>query len=114
MPHRDDLTALRQMRDFSELVLKHSEGKSLPDLTCDEVLIAAIVSWIGLIGEAATRVSRKTQLANPEIPWTDVIGTRNRLIHGYDEVNFDLLWDTIQVDIRPLTAAISRAIETYG
>ena len=54
------------------------------------------------MGEAASRVSEAVHLAHPEVPWRKIAGTRNRLVHGYDDVNFDVLWNTIQDDLPPL------------
>ncbi len=62
------------------------------------------------MGEAATRVSEPYQLAHPEIPWRNIADTRNRLIHGYDDVNFNLLWDTIQLDLPPLIDQLEQII----
>ena len=50
-----------------------------------------------IVGEAANRVSSETQQKHPEIPWPQIIGMRNRLTHGYDVVDYDLLWDTVRV-----------------
>ncbi len=55
-----------------------------------------------IIGEAARRVSRDTQDAHPEIPWDQMIGMRNRLIHEYFRVNLVTVWETVQDDLPPL------------
>ena len=62
----------------------------------------SLVRLIEIVGEAASRVSEAVQLAHPEVPWRKIAGTRNRLVHGYDDVNFDVLWNTIQDDLPPL------------
>jgi uncharacterized protein with HEPN domain len=111
MPRRDDSTALRQMLEFAELVINHCAGKSSEDLSDDEVLQAAVMRWIELIGEAANRVSRDTQRKHPSIPWSDIIGTRNRILHGYDEVNLQILWDTINDDIPALVSTLRKIVE---
>ena len=111
MSRRDDDTALRHMLEFAERVVSHTSGMNVGDLADDEVLLAATMRWIELIGEAANRVSRETQQAHPAIPWADIIGTRNRLIHGYDEVNLALLWDTIHTDIPGLEKELRRIVD---
>jgi len=55
-----------------------------------------------IIGEAAKRVSEPTRERHSQVPWRLVIGMRNRVIHGYDEVDLDVLWDAIQLDLPPL------------
>ncbi len=54
------------------------------------------------IGEAASRISDTFRSAHPEIPWREIIGMRNRLIHAYFEVDIDKVWETIQDDLPPL------------
>jgi uncharacterized protein with HEPN domain len=59
-----------------------------------------------IIGEAARRVSQQTRDAHPEIPWEQMIGLRNRLIHEYFRVNLATVWDTVQNDLPRLIALI--------
>lgn len=66
----------------------------------------AMTRLLEVVGEAAGRVSSATRERIPAIPWPKVIGLRNRLIHGYDEVDFDVLWATVRNDLQPLIAAI--------
>jgi uncharacterized protein with HEPN domain len=70
----------------------------------------ALVRLIEIIGEAATRVSKETRAACPIIPWDDVIGMRNKLIHGYDSVDLDILWDTVTDDLPPLIEELEKRI----
>ena len=53
------------------------------------------------------RVSKTTQSNHPEIPWPKIVGMRNRLIHGYDIADTDILWDTITDDIPPLITKLN-------
>jgi uncharacterized protein with HEPN domain len=64
-----------------------------------------------IIGEAASRVSPKTHEQIEAIPWPDVIGLRNRLVHGYDKVDFDVLWDIVRYDLPPLITALRTTLE---
>jgi uncharacterized protein with HEPN domain len=61
---------------------------------------------LGIIGEAARKVSQETRNAHPEIPWSEIIGMRNRLIHEYSRINLQRVWDTIQNDIPRLITLI--------
>ena len=63
---------------------------------------SAVIRKLEIIGEAAARVSAGLRDAHPEIPWRAVIGMRNRLIHGYDEVRMDQVWAVLQSHLRPL------------
>jgi len=66
------------------------------------MLALSLIGEILIIGEAATRVSPETRRSAVSIPWADMIGMRNRLIHGYAEINFDILWDTVKLFLGPL------------
>jgi uncharacterized protein with HEPN domain len=61
---------------------------------------------VEVVGEAATRVSPATQARFPAVPWREAIATRHRITHGYDVVDYDILWDTVQDDFPPLIAAL--------
>ena len=65
-----------------------------------------------IIGEAASKVSPETE-THPELcdlPWRDIVGIRNRLIHVYFDVDLDILWATIQRDLPPLIRALESAL----
>ena len=76
------------------------------------MLELALVRLIEIIGEAAARVSPEGQREYPSIPWPKIIGMRNRLIHGYDEVDLDVLWDTIEFDLPPLITTLQQILES--
>lgn len=62
----------------------------------------ALTRLVEIIGEAAARVSTQTREQYPDIPWIEMTGLRNRLIHGYDAVDLDILWDILMEDLPPL------------
>ena len=70
----------------------------------------AILKSIEIVGEAASRVSSECRESHPEIPWPGIVGMRNRLVHGYFEVNLARVWDTLQQDIPRLIAQLERLI----
>lgn len=53
----------------------------------------------------------KGRARHPDIPWTEIVGLRNRLIHGYDSVDFDILWQIVSDDLPPLIAVLEKALE---
>jgi uncharacterized protein with HEPN domain len=69
------------------------EGRTREDLDGDELLQFAVLHATALIGEAASRLSLEFRQDHPEIPWREIIGTRNRIIHGYENVKLDIVWD---------------------
>jgi len=67
----------------------------------------SLVRLLEIVGEEAARVSERTRRTHPEIAWQEIAGLRNRLVHAYDEVDFDILWDIIQLDLPHLIAALT-------
>lgn len=70
----------------------------------------AVCCQVMVVGEAATRFSKEFRDANPHVPWGEMIGMRNRLIHGYDEIKWKKLWDTVVENMPKLKAAIEPLI----
>lgn len=62
----------------------------------------AVLKSIEIIGEAAARITKETRSANPQIPWKEIVGMRNRLVHDYFRVDLLQVWDVAQEDIPPL------------
>ncbi|MEX1347783.1 MAG: HepT-like ribonuclease domain-containing protein [Desulfobacterales bacterium] len=108
LPH--DNIRLRHMLDSALEAVKFADGKSREDLDNDRKLVLAIMKSIEIIGEAASKVSENCQAENDKIPWRDIIGMRNRMIHGYFEVNHDIVWETVQTDIPRLIEVLSNII----
>lgn len=90
----NDPIRLEHMLDASRKVQKFLDGKSKADLQHDEMLSFAVVRAFGIIGEAANNVTSELAERNPQVPWIDIIGMRNRLVHGYFDVDVDVVWKT--------------------
>jgi uncharacterized protein with HEPN domain len=71
-----------------------------------QVSAVELVRLLEIVGEAAMRLSPELRAEHPEIPWSQIVGLRNRLIHGYDTVNFDILWAILTGDLGPLVSAL--------
>lgn len=111
MTQHDDSFRFHDMLEHAREALKMIAGKEPSDLARDRMLELALVRLVEIIGEAASRVSEKGQAKHSAIPWRQIIGMRNRLIHGYEEVDLDVLWDTIEVDLPPLIKEPERILE---
>lgn len=96
MSRRDPLVAVQQMRDNAQRVLTTMSDRSRSDIDTDEMLQAALIRWMEVIGEAARRVPEEFRSDYPNVPWRQTTALRNVLIHDYDTVDFDLLWQIIQ------------------
>lgn len=102
MSRHDDSITMRQMLDHIIEAVSLAERHTRADLDSDRLFYLAAIKLVEIVGEAAHRVSEKTQEDHPGIPWREIIGTRNRLIHGYDAVDSDILWEIISGDFPPL------------
>ena len=102
MTRRDDTVLLRQMRDYAIHALNFSAGRDRTDLEVDLQLSFALTHAVEIVGEAARQVSEQTQEMYPQIPWSNIIGMRHRLAHGYDRVSYDILWETVVNNLPPL------------
>ena len=111
MAQRSDRISLRHMLDYSRKAVAMIEGHGREDLVSDEVLCLALTRVVEIIGEAATRVSLTEQQRHSQIPWPQIIGLRNRLVHGYDAVDVDILWDIVQQDLPLLIESLERIVD---
>jgi uncharacterized protein with HEPN domain len=98
------------MRDYARKAVPMAANQQRDDLDRDEKLRFALTHLVELVGEAASRVPPEVQRLHPEIPWPQVVNMRHRLIHGYDFVDHDILWDTIVVDLPPLIATLEKVV----
>lgn len=98
----DDLIRLRHMLDAANEARSFAAGKTRDDLNANRMLVLSLVKDIEVLGEAATKVSAAVRTATPEIPWQDIVDMRNRLIHGYFDIDLDVVWDTVCNDLPPL------------
>lgn len=110
MTQHDDSASLRQMLDHSREAVALVQGRSRADLDGERVLTLALCRLIEIIGEAANRVSQSRRARHPEIPWAGIIGLRNRLIHGYDSIDHEILWQILTTDLPPLTATLGEIL----
>lgn len=85
-------------------------GKERSDLESDEMLALALVRLLEILGEAASRVSPEVQAQLPELPWRQMTGTRNRLIHGYFNVDLDIIWAIVKNDLPKCVAVLASIV----
>ncbi len=102
MTRHDPVLSVRHMLDHAREAVEMTLGRSRADLDTDRQMSLALVRLMEVIGEAATRVPEDFRRRYPGVPWRDVADLRNRLIHGYDTIDFDRLWTIIDQDLPPL------------
>jgi uncharacterized protein with HEPN domain len=91
---------------------KMAQGKTRADLDTDRPLNLSLVRLLEIVGEAASRVPVSERAQYSGIPWVQIVGLRNRLIHGYDNVDFDILWEIVTQDLPPLIAELERILSS--
>ena len=109
---KPDKVRLQHMVDAANEALSFIAQKSRTELTTDRTLALALVKSIEILGEAASKVSRELRSQSPEIPWADIIAMRNRLIHTYFDVNLDIVWQTVTVELPSLVDQIEKLLAT--
>lgn len=114
MTKQDDPLRLRHMLDHAREAVELIEGKQPADLQGERLLQLALVRLVEIVGEAAARVSQDTCGQHPYIPWPQIVGMRNRLVHGYETVDLKILWDTITDDLPPLIVELEQILADEG
>lgn len=110
MSRHDDSIRLRHMLDHAREAVDLVGGRNRADLDTDRVMCLALVRLLEIIGEAGGRVSSEFRETHPEIPWAEIVGLRNRLIHGYGSVDIDILWEILRADLPPLIEGLKRIV----
>ena len=107
---KDDRLYLGQMSDLVEKALAKIAGKTRAEYDGNEDLRLALTHLIQNMGEAARKVSPKTQAEHPEIPWKSITGMRHRVVHDYMSINFDIIWDVLHDDLPGLIVQLKKLL----
>ncbi len=110
MTRHDEDARLRHMLDASREAVGFAKGRSRADLHADRGLQLILTRLLEIVGEAANKVPQATRDLYPEIPWSAAIAIRNRLIHGYEDVDLDIVWQTVNEDLPKLIRALEIAV----
>jgi uncharacterized protein with HEPN domain len=112
MPSHDTNVRLRHMLDAAREAAQMAQGKVRADLDADRQLNLSLVRLLEIVGEAASRVPVGERAKYSGIPWVPIVGLRNRLIHGYDNVDFDILWEIVSQDLPPLIRELEKILSS--
>ena len=103
-----DHARLQHMLEAAQEALEFAQGATREDLETNRMLAHALVRCLGIVGEAARQVSPETREKHPAIPWQDIVGMRNRLVHAYYDINHDVVWQTVKEDLPSLVEALEQ------
>ncbi len=107
---RDDNAYLMDMLLAAQDAARFVAGLTFSQFEKSRLHQYAVLKAIEVIGEAATRVCAETKKSQPDVPWSEIIGMRNRLVHGYFEVNLKRVWDTVQNDLPALIDKVEQIV----
>jgi uncharacterized protein with HEPN domain len=102
------------MLDFARKAVWFNKGRSRDELDSNEMLAMATVHLVEMLGEASRPVSETLREKYPEIPWEQISGIRNRLAHGYIDVDLDIIWTIVTRDLPPLIVRLRRILKNEG
>lgn len=102
------------MLDFARKAISFNKGRTRADLDTDEMLAFATIHLIEMLGEASRTISAGFRHEYPEVPWDLISGTRNRLAHGYIDVDLDIIRVIVIKDLPPLVVQLRRILKEEG
>ncbi|MBF0110596.1 MAG: DUF86 domain-containing protein [Magnetococcales bacterium] len=107
----EDRLRVRHVLDAASEAVRFCAGRTQLDIETDRMLLLAVVRCIEIIGEAAGEVSLEFRAVTPEIPWRNMVAMRNRLIHGYFDVDPVIVWKTVTVELPGLIRRLGILME---
>lgn len=111
---RDDTVSIHHIIDAAQKAIHFITNRTREDLNRDELLSLSLVRPLEIVGEAANGVSEDFCKQHNSIPWKKMIELRNRLIHGYFDINMDIVWDTVTKDLPPLIAGLESIVHPHN
>lgn len=105
---REWIFRIRHILTAIEKIDRYTSNMTFEQFTVDERTIDAVIRNFLVIGEATRHVPGDVRASNPDIPWKLMEGMRHMLVHAYDAVKLDTVWQTVTEDLPPLVAPLRR------
>jgi uncharacterized protein with HEPN domain len=106
MTQRDERLYFAEILEAIDRVVAYTTG-GREAFFSDPKTQDAVIRNIEIIGEAVRGVSQATRRAHPEVPWSNITGTRDRVIHGYFEVDLEIIWEVVEKELSGLRESIA-------
>jgi uncharacterized protein with HEPN domain len=110
MTQHDPIVRIKHMRDYALEAIQMMGATTVEQLHEDRKLQLALAQLIEIVGEAASRVPDEVRVLHPAIPWQFAANMRNRLIHGYDLIDYDIVFDTVTSDLPDLVKKLDEIL----
>jgi uncharacterized protein with HEPN domain len=111
---KNDLARLKHMLEAAQVCLQFAANKQRIDFENDKMLAFAVIRALEIFGEAAANISKPIQLKYPKIQWRAIIGMRNRLIHAYFNIDYDIVWEALRHEIPKIIPQLEKIIENIN
>ena len=108
MSERKDVDLIQDIAESMSRIISYTRNMEYDEFKKDKKTQDAVIRNIGIMGEATKALSEKVRKDNANIPWKNVAGTRDKLIHNYFGVNIDIIWNIVQDEIPSLLPEIER------
>ncbi|MBI4754429.1 MAG: DUF86 domain-containing protein [Betaproteobacteria bacterium] len=102
-----DADYLEHIQQAIARVNRYTVGRDEAEFIANELVQDGVIRNLEIVGEAVTKLSPGLKARHPDVPWGDIAGMRNRLIHGYMSVNPEIVWDTVQTVIPGFCARVT-------
>lgn len=109
---RSDRLYLADIADALSAIRRFMGSLTLQAFVADELVQSAVLQKLTVIGEASARISESTRALAPEVPWKEIVGFRNIIVHAYFSVDWQMVFISVQDDLPPLSIAVDRLMRT--
>ena len=107
---KDDTVYLRHILDAIERIADYTKGTSAEQFMQSQLVQDGVVRQLEIIGEASRNLSDEFRQEHLQVPWSQMIGLRNRIIHAYFNVNLHIVWEIVQKDLAPLKQQVKHIL----
>jgi len=114
VPPRTPDLRLRDIVEAIDRILEYTSSQTFASFAADQKTVDAVVRNLEVLGEAARHMDADTVKRFPNVPWRDMADLRNLLVHEYFGISLDIVWATIERDLRPLRQAVLAALSAKG